>query len=247
MVSSPCSSSWRTGAAAGPGGEVTFAVQVRLAEQAVQHGPCRRSGRPAAADLGVVQVERRPLGADPRDASRSCAAAAGRRWPTPARRRSPTGRRSRPAARCARSSRRCRGTAASTAPSRNAPARGDLVHPGEAVLGQVVGVAPRHALHAEPVLDQEGGVEADEQHPEVDLAQRLVEHPAGELGPPEVEAGEHREHHGAEHDVVEVRDDEVGVGQVEVQRRAGQDDAGQAAEQERDQEADRPQHRASRR
>ena len=58
----------------------------------------------------------------------------------------------------------------------------------EALLGQVVGVAAGHALDAEPVLDQEGGVEADEEHPEVDLAELLVEHPTGQLGPPEVVA-----------------------------------------------------------
>ena len=118
-----------------------------------------------------------------------------------------------------------------------------LVAQGEAVLRQVVGVAAGHALDAEQVLDEEGRVEADEQHPEVDLAQPLVEHPAGELRPPEVEAGEHREDHGAEDDVVEVRDDEVAVGEVEVQGRAGEDDAGQAAEEEGDQEAERPEHR----
>src|SRR5579862_3395431 len=72
-------------------------------------------------------------------------------------------------------------------------AGGELVGPGEAFAGQVVGVAAGHPDHPEPVLDEEGGVEADEQHPEVDLAQAFVEHPAGELGPPEVEAAEHRE------------------------------------------------------
>ena len=124
--------------------------------------------------------------------------------------------------------------------------RRDLVHPGEAVVGQVRRVATRHADDAEPVLDEERRVEADEQQPEVPLAEPLVEHLAGPLGPPEVEAGEHREHDGAEHDVVEVRDDEVRVGHVEVERRRRQDDAGQATEGEGDQEADRPEHRASR-
>ena len=91
----------------------------------------------------------------------------------------------------------------------------------EPLLGQVVGVAAGHALDAEPVLDEEGRVEADEEHPEVDLAELLVEHPAGQLRPPEVVAGEHREDDGAEDGVVEVRDDEVAVGQVEVEGRAG--------------------------
>ena len=75
------------------------------------------------------------------------------------------------------------------------------------------------------------------------LPEPLVEHLAGHLRPPEVEAGEHREHDRAEDHVVEVRDHEVAVGDVEVQRRRAEDDAGQPAEQERDQEADGPQHR----
>jgi hypothetical protein len=45
--------------------------------------------------------------------------------------------------------------------------------------------------------------------------------------------------------VVEVRDDEVGVLHREVDRRGGQHDAGQTAEEERDQEADRPQQGVS--
>ena len=47
---------------------------------------------------------------------------------------------------------------------------GDHVERGEAVGLRVVGVPARHAVGAEPVLDEERGVEADEQHPEVDLA-----------------------------------------------------------------------------
>ena len=121
--------------------------------------------------------------------------------------------------------------------------RRDGVQRCEALLRPVVGVTPRHALHAEPVLDEEGHVEADEQRPEVDLAERLVEHRPGHLRPPEVEPGEHREHHRAEQHVVEVRDDEVSVGDVEVDRRRRQHDAGQATEEERDEEADREQHR----
>ena len=92
------------------------------------------------------------------------------------------------------------------------------------------------------MLDQEGDLEADEQQPEVDLAQALVEHLACHLRPPEVQAGEEHEHDGAEHGVVEVGNDEVAVGDVEVQRRRRQDDAGQTTEEEGDQEAHGPEH-----
>jgi len=92
------------------------------------------------------------------------------------------------------------------------------------------------------MLDQERDLESDEQQPEVDFAQTLVQHLAGHLGPPEVQAREHEEDHGPENDVVEVRDDEVAVGHVEVQRWCRQDDSGQASEQESDHETHRPQH-----
>src|SRR3954469_256019 len=100
------------------------------------------------------------------------------------------------------------------------PDRGDRVHRREVVAGQVVRVPPRHALVAQPVLDEERGVEADEGEPEVQLAELLVHHPAAHLREPEVEPGEDGEGHGAEDDVVEVRDDEVAVVEVPVQRRA---------------------------
>ena len=70
------------------------------------------------------------------------------------------------------------------------------------------------------------------------LPSRSSRYPAGHLREPEVDAGVDGEHDRAEQHVVEVRHHEVGVGDVEVQRRAGQQHAGQAAEQEGDQEAD---------
>ena len=51
---------------------------------------------------------------------------------------------------------------------------GQLVHPGEAVLRLVGRVATRHSHNPEPMLHEEGGVETDEQQPEIDLAETLV-------------------------------------------------------------------------
>src|SRR3954470_18664421 len=122
----------------------------------------------------------------------------------------------------------------------------DRVHDGEvaaAVGRQVVRIPARHALVAQPVLDEEGRVEPDEGQPEVELADLLVHHPAAHLREPEVQTGVRGEDDRAEDDVVEVRDDEVAVVHVPVQRRAGQQHPGQATEQEGDQEADREQHR----
>ena len=121
---------------------------------------------------------------------------------------------------------------------------GDDVQRGDVARQErVVRRAADLALDARPVLHQERHVEPDEQHPELGLAQLGVEHLAGHLRPPEVEPGEHLEEHRAGQHVVEVRHDEVGVGDREVHRRRGQDDAGDAAEQEDHQEADGVQHR----
>src|SRR5690625_1384899 len=51
----------------------------------------------------------------------------------------------------------------------------DLVHPVEIVLREVVHVPARGSDHSEPVLDQEGHVEPDDQQPEVQLADPLGE------------------------------------------------------------------------
>ncbi len=47
----------------------------------------------------------------------------------------------------------------------------------------------------------------------------LVEHPPGELGQPEIDAAEGREHDGSKEHVMEVRDHEVGIRDVDVERR----------------------------
>src|SRR5574337_2224705 len=70
------------------------------------------------------------------------------------------------------------------------PDGGDDVQGLEAVGGQVVGVAPRHAHVAQPVLHQKRGVKPDEGQPEVQLAQPLVQQPPGHFREPEVDAGE---------------------------------------------------------
>src|SRR5580693_2345792 len=123
------------------------------------------------------------------------------------------------------------------------PDRGHDVVGLESIGGQVIGVAARHTEIAQPVLNQERGVKTDERQPEMQLAQPLVEQPAGHLREPEVDTGERGEHDGAEQHVVKVRDHEIAVGDVEVQRRAGQQHTGQPTQQERDHEADRKQHR----
>ena len=76
------------------------------------------------------------------------------------------------------------------------------------------------------MLHQERQVEADEGHPEVQLAQPLIEQTPRHLREPEVDAGVGGEHDHAEQHVVEVRHHEVAVRDVEVQWRAGQQNTG---------------------
>ena len=93
------------------------------------------------------------------------------------------------------------------------------------------------------MLDQEGGVETDEGQPEVDLAEAVVQQSAGHLREPEVHAAEDGEHDGAEQHIVEVSDHKVAVGHMPVDRWGGQQNPGQAAEQEGDQKTDGEHHR----
>ncbi|MPL91568.1 hypothetical protein SDC9_37643 [bioreactor metagenome] len=102
---------------------------------------------------------------------------------------------------------------------------------------------PRHAHQAKRVKRHEGEPEADEPEPEGRLAEPVVELEAEGLGPPVADRGIDREDHAADDHVVEVRDQEQRVVELEVDRRNRQQDAGHAADGEGHEEADRPQHR----
>ena len=75
--------------------------------------------------------------------------------------------------------------------------------------------------------------------PEVPQAEALVEQLAGDLRPPVVDAGEEAEDRAAEEHVVEVGHHEVGVGLLQVHRRRGVHDPGEAAHREHRDEAER--------
>ena len=65
----------------------------------------------------------------------------------------------------------------------------------------------------------------DEAPDEVNLAERLIHHSPEHLRVPVVDRREDREHGATEHHVVEVRDDDVGVVDVDVRRCRGHPDA----------------------
>ena len=67
--------------------------------------------------------------------------------------------------------------------------------------------------------------------------------PAGDLRPPVMQPAEIGRHHAADHDVVEMRDDEIGVGDIDVVGEAGEEQPGQAADGEQADESQRIEHR----
>ena len=105
-------------------------------------------------------------------------------------------------------------------------------------LGLVGVDAARHSQQAGNVHEVEGEMEADEEQPEVPLAQLLAQHAAGDLRVPVVERGKEHEENGADQDVVEMGDDEIGVAELPVERRDGQHDAGESGDQKLEQKAD---------
>ena len=76
-----------------------------------------------------------------------------------------------------------------------------------------------------------------------DAREELGVHPARHLRPPEVQAAQVAHDRAADHDVVEVRDHEVGVVQVDVEAERRQEQAGQAADREQPHEAVGVEHR----
>jgi hypothetical protein len=99
-------------------------------------------------------------------------------------------------------------------------------------VGAVGLYPPRHTPEPEVVLREEAQVEPDEHDREAELPQLLAEQAPGHLRVPVVDPGERRERRPTEHHVVEVGDDEISVVQLEVEDGLGQDDAGDAAEEE---------------
>ena len=68
-------------------------------------------------------------------------------------------------------------------------------------------------------MSVERQVEADDEQPEVPLAQRLAQHSPGHLGEPVVERAEDREEDAAHDDVVEMRHHEIRVAELPIERR----------------------------
>src|SRR5260370_34294156 len=72
---------------------------------------------------------------------------------------------------------------------------------------------------------------------------RLRIEPASDLRPPEMQAGDVAHDSAADHNVVKVRDDEVGIVDVNIQAEAGEEEAGEAADHEEADETEGVKHR----
>src|SRR6185312_16207811 len=108
----------------------------------------------------------------------------------------------------------------------------------------VIGVdASRHSHESEPVHRKEQHIHANEHRPEIPAPQSLIEHPAGHLREPVVESGEYRKHVDAYEHVMQVRDYEIRVGELPVERDSGCHHAGNTADGEQQYESNHEQER----
>jgi len=92
-------------------------------------------------------------------------------------------------------------------------------------------------------MRDEDEVERDDRQPEVNLAERLVQHPPEHLREPEGHSREGPDDRDREERVVEVGEHEVRVVEVDVRAARAEVDARHAADQELGDERERPQHR----
>ncbi len=92
------------------------------------------------------------------------------------------------------------------------------------------------------MLRDESHVEADGEEPEVELAPAFVGHAACDLREPVIDPGENPVDQTADQGEVEVRDDEVRVGQLPVEWGHAEHDARESCYQELEKEATTEKH-----
>ena len=104
-------------------------------------------------------------------------------------------------------------------------------------------IPARHAEISENELREERQIEADEENDGGETGKRFGIELAGDLRPPVMQAANVAHDGSADHDVVEMGDDEVGVVDVDVQTEAGEEQAGEAANGEQADKAESVEHR----
>lgn len=126
--------------------------------------------------------------------------------------------------------------------------RRDLMHAGvdrQQLWGDlVVGkVTTRHPLATHHKLREEGKVEAEEDKDGRDSPAPLVVMAAKHFGPPVVDGSEEADERSTDHDVMEVRDNKIGVVKVNVCGERGKEKTGQSADGEQENERECVEHR----
>src|ERR1700722_12722340 len=122
---------------------------------------------------------------------------------------------------------------------RGARCRQDIQH---LELRRISMVAARHAQVANDELGEEGQDESNERGDRAQLRHGLGRHSARHLGPPEVDARQVSHQHAAHHHKVEMGDDEVGFGEMDVHAQGTQKDSGETADGKQPHEAEGIKH-----
>src|SRR5882757_480410 len=103
---------------------------------------------------------------------------------------------------------------------------------------RIAGVAPRHAQVAKNKLREKCEIEAQEKSDRSDAGQKFRIQLAGNLGPPVVQTADVTHHRAANHDVVEVGDDEIRVVKMNIEAQASQEKTGEPADRKQADEAE---------
>src|SRR5215471_3472696 len=100
-----------------------------------------------------------------------------------------------------------------------------------------------HPEHAGDMHEVKRQMEADQEQPEVPLAQGLIPHPAGNFGVPVIKSSEDSKDKPAHKHIVEMGDNEVRVPELPIEWRGREHDARQPSDQKLEKEGDAKQHR----
>src|SRR5256885_2707943 len=108
---------------------------------------------------------------------------------------------------------------------------------------RVIVIAARHAEAAKNELREECEIEADEENDRGGTRKEFRLQTASNLRPPEVKTADVTHHRAADHDVVEVRDDEIRVVQMNIEAQASKEKASEATDRKQADKAEGVKHR----
>src|SRR5258708_26349679 len=110
-------------------------------------------------------------------------------------------------------------------------------------LRRICVIATGHAKVTEDELWKESQIKPDEHDHGVRLTDVFGITATGDFWPPIVQPGHEGQDHAADHDVVKMRDDEVGVGDVNVDAECGEKQSGETADGEEPDKSENVNHR----